>query len=63
MSSLANKFNKKKKLVAHGKHKKKAPIPSNIIIVNEIEKSKKNADTFIEESNFRLITFSILSSL
>lgn len=61
MSSLANKFNKKKKLVAHGKHKKKAPIPSNIIMVNEIEKSKKNADTFIEESKLPVLEIDSLT--
>ena len=36
---LASKFNKKKKLRAHGRNKQKADIPSNIIIVNDIQKN------------------------
>lgn len=58
---LASKFNKKKKLKAQGRNKKKADIPSNIIVVNDIQKSQKNADTFIEESKLPVFEIDSLS--
>jgi len=43
---LASKFNKKKKLKAQGRNKKKADIPSNIIVVNDIQILKYNTSNF-----------------
>ena len=65
MSALAKKFNRKKKLIQKNR-KQPVVIPSNIIRVNNIEKSKKNAETFITESKLPVyeiesLTYSIMT--